>query len=337
MAAACTAVFVASRLLPDNLIFKPSIVLLLPVLGFSVVVVVLSASLPLRRASKIMPMQVLRDIRTLKKLRKVKSRRRFAPARLVAAQQASLRPGRLVGPAVLVALTMAVLLLAVQLDSQIVSNSSSADFLLRNYDASSRAFCDLIPDSALSAGDIAQIAALPGMGEVRTTRHGAVILEIDRVADYFLEGEDEDDHCTSPLSYPTDYLLLDNGWQDGSDGMLQVKLNYARYNWALQQALGTEKKQISLELYALDAGSEIWQQAVSEGKIDMDTVNRGEQVLAYMPDHYRYVDSMGQVLYAPYPLRSGYSLYWQNDYFHASQALPLRQLRRTEEDMSARM
>lgn len=338
LAAACVAVFVASRLLPDALVFRPLPILLLPVLGFSVVVVVLSACLPLRRASKIMPMQILRDTKTLKKLRRVKSRKHFNPARLISARQGTLHSGRLIGPAALVGLTMAVLLFAVELGSQIVTSSTSSDFMLSNYtDTPSRAFCDLIPDSVLSSGDIAQIAALPEIGEVHAKRMGAVILEIDRVADYFKEGEEDNEQVTSPLSYPTDYLLVDEGWQDGTDGMAGNKLFFARYQWALQQRLETDNKLISLNLYAVDEDSSVWRQAVTEGNIDMDAINRGEQVLAYMPDHYRNVTSDGQVMMAPYPLSSGYRLYWQNDYFHPGQALPLHQLRRTADDMSAQM
>lgn len=338
LAAACLAVFVASRLLPDALVFKPSPLLLLPVLGFSVIVIVLSASLPLRRVSRIMPMQILRDVKTLRKLRGVKSRKHFNPARLFAMRQGTLHAGRLIGPAALVALTMAVLLFAVELGSQVVSGSASVDFVLSgNTDKSSSAFCDLIPDSVLSSGDIAQIAALPEIGAVHAKRTGAVILEIDRVSDYFKEGEDEDDHVTSPLSYPTDYLLADNGWQDGTDGMAPVKLDYCRFNWALQQRLETDRKLIGLDLVAVDGDASVWRQAVTEGKLDMNAIDRGEQVLAYMPDSYRFVYPDGQVMTAPYPLGSGYRLYRQNDYFHPGQALPLHQLRRTGDDMSARM
>lgn len=338
IATACLAVFIATKLLPDTLIFHPTPVLLLPILGFSVIVMVLSASLPLRRASKIMPMQVLRDTRTLKKLRTVKSRRRFRPARLIASRQAFLHPGRLASPAALVGLTMAVLLLAVQMGAQILSSRTSTDFLLQNYSGIySRAFCDLIPDNALSSGDLSQIASMPEVGAVHAKREGAVILEIDHIPNYFLENEDEDDYPTSPLGYPTDYLKLDNGWQDGTDDMPENKLLFSRFNWAIQQTLETDRKLVSMNLYVVDSDSPIWKQTTNEGSIDLEAINRGEQVLAYMPDHYLCVDADGQVMYAPYPLTQSYKLFWKNDYFHPGQVLPLHQLRQKENDMSAKM
>ena len=325
LAAACAAVFAASRLLPDNLIFRPSLILLVPVLVFSVIVVVLSASLPLRQASKIMPMQILRDTRTLKKLRKVKSHRQFRPARLVSARQATLHVGRMIGPAALIGLTMAILLLATQLAAQISASLRGSDFEMYNYDPSGFGFCELIPERALTDGDMAQISSLPQVGEVRERRVASVLIPLGRGSTYFMEAEDDPWVQTSPVDLPTDYLTLDNGWQDGTDGLDAGILLFARHNWAAQQRVGTDKKLLPLSLYAVDADT--LRDSFTDAHIDVEALDRGEQVLAYVPDLYRQVAADGQVDVMSFPRDTSYRLFRQNDCFHAGQSLTLSQLR----------
>ena len=69
------AVWLLSVALPDSLKFAVNIWLILPIVLFSVAVILMSGYLPLVRASKLMPMSVIRDTAMLRRSKGVKSKR----------------------------------------------------------------------------------------------------------------------------------------------------------------------------------------------------------------------------------------------------------------------
>ena len=96
------AVWVLSLLLPGSLKFAVNLWLLLPIIMFSVVMILLSGYLPLVRASKLMPMSVIRDTAMLRRSRGVKSKKEFSATRLIASRQVRFNPTRQIGAALLV-------------------------------------------------------------------------------------------------------------------------------------------------------------------------------------------------------------------------------------------
>ncbi|MBO4299720.1 MAG: ABC transporter permease, partial [Clostridia bacterium] len=106
LAAGCGFAWGLSRLFPDTALFRPTIGLLAPMLILSIVCIWLSSSLPLRRASRIMPMSVIRDTQLLRKAKRVKSQPSFKPALLLAKRQIRLHPTRQLGAALMALLTL---------------------------------------------------------------------------------------------------------------------------------------------------------------------------------------------------------------------------------------
>lgn len=87
MLAGCGAAWTLEQAAPTLFLFSPSWWLLLPVLALSMLVILLSSWLPLRRASRMMPMSVMRDTEMLRRLRRVRPQKTFRPAKLVAWRQ----------------------------------------------------------------------------------------------------------------------------------------------------------------------------------------------------------------------------------------------------------
>ena len=100
------AVWLLSYALPDSLKFAVNIWLILPIALFSVAVILLSGYLPLVRASKLMPMSVIRDTAMLRRSKGVKSKKEFSATRLIASRQVRFNPTRQFGAALLVGLML---------------------------------------------------------------------------------------------------------------------------------------------------------------------------------------------------------------------------------------
>ena len=100
------AVWLLSFALPDSLKFAVNIWLILPIALFSVIVILISGYLPLVRASKLMPMSVIRDTAMLRRSKGVKSKKEFSAAKLISTRQIRFNPTRQIGGSLLVGLML---------------------------------------------------------------------------------------------------------------------------------------------------------------------------------------------------------------------------------------
>ena len=94
------------RMAPDEMIFAPRLWLLGPIVLISALCIVIASGLPLRRASRQMPMGVLRDTALLRKAGSFKSKSSFHATKLIAVRQLRIHPLRQIGAALLVAATL---------------------------------------------------------------------------------------------------------------------------------------------------------------------------------------------------------------------------------------
>ena len=90
----CLAVWVLSLMMPNLIRFGLKLWLILPIVMFSVFTILLAGYVPLVRASKLMPMSVIRDTQMLRRSKKVKSKKIYKAPRLIAARQTRLNPTR---------------------------------------------------------------------------------------------------------------------------------------------------------------------------------------------------------------------------------------------------
>ena len=295
MAAGCVAAWMLSRSVPTLFLFKPTWWLLIPVLLLSVVVVVISGWLPLRRASQLMPMSVMRDAEMLRKLRRVRTRKEFRPAGLMAWRQLSIRPGRQVAPALLMALLMIVVSTTVyvvqdNITSALADLTGQPSFFLWCPGFWYGEFYDHSPGQQLTSGDVAQIRSLPGVKRVEIMADIRVTQELgEYVPDYW-----------KPVYYQVagtiSYQNLGNGHpgllsaEAIPDGVRTTPENYA----AIRQFLGIDghlSSPIELEIAVIDPS--YLEQYVISGEIDLAAINAGQEVLVVAPTIYAFLSPDG--------------------------------------------
>lgn len=273
--------------------------LLLPVAVLSAVVIFLAGWLPLNRASRKMPMSVLRDTELLRKAGKLKSSRGYLPARLLALRRLRLYPGRQVGT---VLLTMLMFVGAgclgclISQPASSYANGSAAFYLYVGTGATRYGhYLNDLSGHAPTWEDLAQIAALPKVTGVETTCQYYLTLLADRESSYF-EG-----------NVPPDE---------------EIRQARARLNTKLLPI--PDVSLVALDLSQFPSLSE----DLTEGRIDMDALNSGREVIVYAPtwwgrmfegeDYYGF-------RYTGEQRKPEDKLLFSNDYFHAGQELPLVQ------------
>jgi len=100
------AVWILSILLGGKLKFSINLWLVIPIIIFSIVVILISGYLPLVRASKQMPMSVIRDTTMLRRSKGVKSKKVYKATKLISSRQVRLNPTRQIGATLLVGLML---------------------------------------------------------------------------------------------------------------------------------------------------------------------------------------------------------------------------------------
>ena len=352
IACACLAVWGMSRAFPSLIAFDIQPVILVPIALMSVACIVISAFVPLRRASRTLPMGVLRDTHLLRRIGRVKSRDRYHPARLIAWRQNRLHPLRPLGAGALTGLILVCMLSALSLFSQmsdqvIRSNAAFSAYFYMDY-ATTNSYYTMLPDRALSAGDIAQIEALPGVKKARE-RSAANVCWITDSAPSYLTNADlytysyllSEEELLRRAHTQDDAQLYD--YLDTSDeGMIEIRREAAETNERVRRETGAEAGEalVPLGLMVLDDEAlRSYASDVAEGAIDLDAINRGEQVLLCAPDRYVRIETKnGKVIGARMSNKpfQGATLIAHNDGdFSAGETLELMLLTGPEADFTA--
>ena len=352
LACACLAVWGMSRAFPSLIAFEIQPIILAPITVLSVACIVVSAFVPLRRASRTLPMGVLRDTHLLRRMGRVKSRSSYKPARLIAWRQNRLHPLRPLGAGALTGLILVCMLSALSLFSQmsdqvIRSNAAFSAYFYMDY-ATTNSYYTMLPERALSAGDIAQIEALPGVKKARE-RSAANVCWITDSAPSYLTNADlytysyllSEEELLRRAHTQDDAQLYD--YLDTSDeGMIEIRREAAETNERVRRETGAEAGEalVPLGLMVLDDEAlRSYASDVAEGAIDLDAINRGEQVLLCAPDRYVRIETKnGKVIGARMSNKpfQGATLIAHNDGdFSAGETLELMLLTGPEADFTA--
>ena len=162
----------------------------LPVeLAFSLAVVMLAAFLPLMEASRVSPMQAIREVSLLRAKKKLRIRQSgvFWPPRLLAARHLKLYRTKQAGVAVMVALSVILLTQGFAVVwSAGMTVPANYDFLIYTYSMP----IDWVERDALKPrltdGDLKQAAALPLVRSVEAVKSVQVNLLMDKLSEYLL-------------------------------------------------------------------------------------------------------------------------------------------------------
>lgn len=244
-------------------------------------------------------MSVMRDTEMLRKLRRVRPQKTFRPAKLVAWRQLSIRPGRQVAPALLMALLMIVVSTTVYIvhDDVISAMADLTDrigFSIWAPGTYYGMFYDKTPGQQLTTGDVAQLRSLPGVKRVEMSASIRITQEL---------GEDVPAYW-EPVYYETTSggYTIQHNLGNGHPYLLPVEeipatvYEDAEDYTAIRQHLGIDghlSNVIDLEIAVVDPA--YLEQFVVSGDIDMTAINAGQEVLVVAPTIYAFLSPDGAV------------------------------------------
>ena len=337
------AAWVLSRLLSGSLVFAVNLWLLLPIALFSVIVILISGYLPLVRASKLMPMSVIRDTAMLRRSKGVKTQKEFSPTRLMAARQVRFNPTRQLGASVLIAL----MLLGSGMVGGLVYNYSeftlkdeNAFSVNRSYGESTRHGVSLYTYEGLSKQSIQQIKSLDHVKSILIDREMDIIVQLDKVPQY-----------AKASGRNIQYGMLDDAMFDEAmegrpdrgfyEGLRdQQQEEYQQ----LRKTYGFEGEAFQMAIMTIDLNKEnvlILEEHLTEGAINVDAINAGTQVLVLAEETWVLTNDVGGYTTfsqnSPYfeeYVKDGAILMAENDTFHTGLVLPVTQLYSEDEEFT---
>lgn len=351
----CATCFLLSLLMPGELVFRPTPWLLVPIIVLSFLCVFLASALPLRRASKQPPMDVLRDAAALRKANRLRGRKTFHATRLIAARQFRLHPLRQAGSACMAALMLLCALLlgemTLNMNWQGMDTSSAFQMNLVNEFGlyAMEPFSQSADSRGLTPSDISQIRALPMVTRVECLERATVNLLLpDPLPDYLtpqtltVEEHSGEMHQIniSAVDEISDarYLLPEESLPDDPEDMwLRWVRRTALQMRVLQQVSGVEQKLLPVTVLAATLDADALSTHVTEGRVNLEALDAGREVLVYAPNlcyqgekgswsaHNRYTDDELE--------GKDWDVVLQNDYFHAGQALPFLQVSGGQPDL----
>lgn len=295
----CAAVWGLSRVNPEVMIFDPQPMILIPTLLISGLCILVSAALPLRRATRILPMGVLRDTALLRRMGRVRSRSVFKPSRLIAWRQNRLHPLRPLGAGLLAGLMMICVLAALAILSRtgdyfFKSSVSFSAYFYSPY-ASYNDYYTAVAERTLSENDIRQIEAMEGVTGVSYESEGHVNVLMDTVPDYLTDADPEMycsvwDEETFLRRYEDSLVHINSLSVIGStpENALEAYQRKRETRLRVQNETQTEAGFVlPMNFAAMDEQALLkCADTVTDGKIDMQALNEGREVLLCVPDLY---------------------------------------------------
>ena len=339
--AGCAAVWILSLMIPNWVRFGLQLWLVLPIIAFSVITILLSGYLPLVRASKLMPMSVIRDTQMLRRSKKVKSKTTFSAPRLMAARQVRLNPTRQLGTSVLIGLMLlcCALLCSLIAGFRFYATQEFATFRIADDGTSMGAYVETYTRDPMSPQSIRQVKQLDHVESIELERELPIYVELPQVPSY-----------AQLNSMNTQFGMLDDKtftitmntlgenkqwYQNNRDRERQEYLEFKETYGFEGEAFKTAIITIDPTRANLDALAEF----LGEGSIDAAALDSGSTVLVYAPDiwvkqheygSFSFHTSKEDLENDPY---EGYvSISVENDCFYVGQTLDMTQLYRTSED-----
>ena len=340
MAAGCIAVWILSLMMPNWVRFGLKLWLILPIIAFSVIAILLSGYLPLVRASRLMPMSVIRDTQMLRRSKKVKSKTIFSAPRLMAARQVRLNPTRQLGTSLLIGLMLLCCGLVCSLmavSSQYTFQNSPTFFIQDTASAGLSEDVPIYKTEFLQKQSIQQIKRLDHVKSVVLDREMSVYVDLPLVPQY------------AGLN-----TIQEQFWMLPDDRFAEAMSAIGEENWWHWDDRNTSRKEYLDFIKRYDFEGDAFRTAIvtidptgnnleelrkhlGEGSIDVDALNTGETVLVYAPDVW--VEEFGHGSYSFHTSQESLehnshggtiSTTATNDCFYLGQYLPIIQLYQTE-------
>ena len=324
------AVWAISLFVPEQMLLKLNPLLLIPIAVLSAAVILFAGYWPLRRFSSQMPMSVIRDTEVLRRIRNTKSKKSFKVAKLISDRMLRLYPGRQVGSVILTALMLfcaicAVVCVSFGFEWRSTDNYAFS-FTLDN--GTLNGYVSMLSNPPLSDQSMAQLRRLPHVEKVVADRDVVVQVLVDEKYDYLK-------HENPAFYTEEEYLSRQQIAGEGNPEFISLlykswESQVAEYN-AVREYLGVEQELTQMEICTviLDEATLMKMSGdLADGKIDVDAINAGREVIISAPSLWSGVSPQGYTYTyrGKEKLNPGDTLVAHNDCFKAGMELPVVQL-----------
>jgi len=325
----CLFVWGLSQWMPENLVFRLNPILLLPITVLSAAAILISGSIPLRRASRKMPMSVIRDTGLLRKSRHVKSKPHFRVPALISGRVIRLYPSRLLGAILLsslMCLCAAFLSIAFYNGIRLFNPDSFAYTILNQGNSTAFGVISFLPGQPLSDQSIRQLESLPNVRKVSVTRALDVNLLLDEKTDYFGVGY----RANIPMMSFEEFCEFQSQHGINLDREMlrdSYDSSLTQYN-SIRKSLGISQEMVRTMLITFEPNERTLtelERCLGDGKIDLEAINAGKEVLVVAPDLW-YVPPGSWYTYVPSGVDAAQTKTVHNDWAFPGQALPIVQL-----------
>lgn len=341
MIAGCIAVWILSLMMPDWVRFGLKLWLILPIIAFSVITILLSGYLPLVRASRLMPMSVIRDTRMLRRSKKIKSKTIFSAPRLMAARQVKLNPTRQLGTSVLIGLMLlcCALLCSLIAGFRFYAMQDYATFRIVDDGTSMGTYVETYTRDPVSPQSIRQIKNLDHVESIELERELPIYVELPQTPGYAkLNSMNTQFGMLDDKAFMIAMNSLGENEQWYRDNRDRDRKEYLEF----KEDYGFEGEAFKTAIITIDptrANLDALEEFLGEGSIDAAALDSGSTVLVYAPDiwvkqhgqgSFSFHTSLEALENDPY---EGYvSISVENDCFYAGQTLDMTQLFRTADE-----
>ena len=335
------AVWVLSILFPSSLKFVVNPWLIIPIVLFSIVVILLSGYLPLARASKQMPMNVIGDTAMLGVIKGAINKKEFSVPKLISTRQIQVNFSRQIGASLLVGL---MLLCSGLLSASIFSylGLSIGDHEAFRISASSswqfQGHIGQAQYSSLNKQNLSQILGIENVHSIVINRHMTVTALLDHVPSYALVawgdtqfGMLDDEKFEKAMEYQGNNA---NYWRQKRDEDRKAYQDFLKeYN--------ISNNAFRMTIVSLDLNAENIDKLkpyIESGEINVEAINVGNEVLVIAPEIWVKIDESGYSMNTwdseeaakNDPNGDGAFLAAWNDSFTSGEELQLIQLYRTK-------
>ncbi|MCR3922301.1 MAG: FtsX-like permease family protein [Firmicutes bacterium] len=324
---ACFTVWGITELMGPNYLFRPNALVIVGVAVAGVLCVMSAASIPLRKAANIPPMQAIRNVELSRKIRQsqIKSKQLFDVPRLIARRNLTLYRNKQVSITAMLVVSIVLMSLVAFMATPLIGEATwdyGSDYFMG---ISNRSVDWLMEydfhNPGITEQDRADVEAL---STVKTVTGGKVIsvkILTDKITPYITAGGNWSFDYLSPepqiANMPNDPELLQ--WRKRRhNSYIESKLKY-----------GYTQDFLTVDCYGIDVDvADKLSTFVSAGRINSEKLSSGEEVLIIAPAEYGiYEEQHGEEVHFSIDFAldtdKDYRYLYQNDMFQVGDALTL--------------
>ncbi len=286
LVAAALTVWGVTGVLGDSFTFRPNVLIVAGIAAAGVLCVRLAAAIPLRSASRIPPMQAIRDVGLSRRLKRsrTESRAQFDVPRHMARRSQALYRNKQAGITAMLALSIVLLSLAVFAIAPALGEMSydfGCDFSLRDQNKMRDWLMEYdLHRPGITEQDKADAAALATVEIVTGEKTLGVKIITDRATPYIIEDWMGRFEYLSPEPPRFGYHPDEGQWN------LQQYQTYL----VARDKYGYSEDFLTVDCCGADAAVvNRCSPFVSQGRIDMDRLNSGEEILIIAPAEYALI------------------------------------------------